>query len=110
MWIKNWLPNGSFAYAFSLAGVCWAIWKARNRAFFMEKNLKHPVEIISHACSLMKYWTGLYSVEQQAALADGVQWLLSFACGFLSSHRNQQRLTLGRGDEEEDEQLDPAGA
>ncbi|RCV36900.1 hypothetical protein SETIT_8G018600v2 [Setaria italica] len=33
-WIKRCLPGGEGVYAFGLAAICWAIWKARNKACF----------------------------------------------------------------------------
>nr|TKV99100.1 hypothetical protein SEVIR_8G017000v2 [Setaria viridis] len=64
-WIKRCLPGGEGVYAFGLAAICWAIWKARNKACFERKLIKHPAEIITHACALMKSWTGLYKTDFQ---------------------------------------------
>ena len=54
-WIQKWLPGGSSTYMLCLAAICWAIWKRRNKACFDNKHLKHPAEIIIHACSFISY-------------------------------------------------------
>ena len=70
-----------------LAAICWAIWKARNKACFEFKCLKHPAEIICHACSFLKFWTGLHKEEFQAQIRDGVDVLLSVACQMIANQR-----------------------
>jgi hypothetical protein len=54
-WAKKHSPGSTLEHTFGLAAVCWAIWKARNRACFEKKYVKHPAEIIIHACALMKH-------------------------------------------------------
>jgi len=76
-WIKNHLPNGGAVHHFLLAAVSWAIWKCRNKACFDSKTIKHPVEIIYHACSFMSYWAGLYPPEMQGKILEGVKALLA---------------------------------
>ena len=44
-----------------VSAICWAIWKARNKACFNVKKLKNPIEIMCHACALMRFWIGLYA-------------------------------------------------
>ncbi|PAN21233.1 hypothetical protein PAHAL_3G451600 [Panicum hallii] len=78
-WMSTWLPGGSPVYIFCLAAVCWAIWKRRNKACFENKKLKHPAEIIIHACALMSYWAGLYGAEMQSKIMEGVKVLLACA-------------------------------
>jgi hypothetical protein len=61
-WIKQALPGGENVALFGFAAVCWAIWKAQNRACFDKKKLiKNPSEIIYSTCMFMKYWADLYA-------------------------------------------------
>ena len=78
-WIMKWLPDGQNAHHFGFAAVCWAIWKHRNKAVFEGKLIKYSSEILIHACSFMSYWAGLYSVEFQGRVLDGVKTLLAYA-------------------------------
>lgn len=57
--IATHLPRGDNAYVCGLATIGLAIWKARN------KKIKHPAEIVCHACSLMLYWRGLHKQDSQ---------------------------------------------
>lgn len=106
-WIARHLPNINQIHSFGLAAICWAIWKARNKGCFEAKIIKHPVEIICHACSLMLYWTGLHKADFQAQLMEGVNTLLSMACRMLASQRSQPsslRLLPADEDGEQDEE------
>jgi len=76
-WIRRWLPDGSSIYTFELSAICWAIWKRRNEACFDNKLLRSPTEIITYACALMSYWSGLYGPEMQGKILEGVKTLLS---------------------------------
>jgi hypothetical protein len=76
-WIKKHLPSGNAVHALGLAAICWATWKARNKACFENKTIKHPTEIILHACTLMKYWTWLYKMDFQAQMVEGINVLLA---------------------------------
>jgi hypothetical protein len=58
-WAKIHSPGGTMEHTFGLAVICWATWKARNKACFEHKPIRHPAEIVIHACALMKQWTGL---------------------------------------------------
>lgn len=84
-WISIHLTSGQQVYTLILAAICWATWKARNKACFEHKLIKHPAEIICHACSLMFFWAGLYKPDLQEQIADGVKLLLSMACRILVS-------------------------
>lgn len=106
-WIAKYLPNGNNVYTFGLAAICWATWKARNVACFENKLIKHPAEIICHACSLMFYWTGLYKPEFQIQIAEGVKVLLSMACRILANQPRaapQPRALLPAPEADEDEE------
>lgn len=86
-WTESCLPGGRHVYTLGLAALCWDIWKARNKACFEHKLIKHPAEIVCHACSLMFFWAGLYKADVQEQIADGVKLLLSMACRILTSQR-----------------------
>lgn len=86
-WIKESLPGGEYVHCFGLAAIAWATWKARNKACFEHKLIKHPVEILFHACSLMKFWAGLFKIEVQEQIAEGVQLLLTMAHTILNSQQ-----------------------
>jgi hypothetical protein len=60
-------------YHLGSAAICWAIWKCRNKACFDKKLIKHPTDIMFHACSFMIYWAGLYNSELRGKLMDDVK-------------------------------------
>ena len=93
-------------YTFGLAAICWAIWKARNKACFEKKLIKHPAETMCHACALMSYWAGLYGAEFQARMAERIGMLLSTACRILISQRAPPRLLPAAAEENDpDEEI-----
>ncbi|TVU50202.1 hypothetical protein EJB05_01564, partial [Eragrostis curvula] len=83
-WIKSSLPGGESVYTLGVASVCWAAWKARNRACFENKIIKHPCEIICHACSFMCYWAGLHPGDVQDIIKKGVETMLQAALQVMS--------------------------
>jgi hypothetical protein len=85
-WAKIQSPGGILDHAFGLAAICWATWKARNRSCFEHKSIKHPAEVVIHACALMKHWTGLYK-EFQAQMTAGIGVLLATASRLLAGQR-----------------------
>jgi hypothetical protein len=48
---------------FGFAAMCWAMWKCRNMIVFDKKVIKHPAEIVLHACALLSYWAGAWRVK-----------------------------------------------
>jgi hypothetical protein len=60
-WVRllNLAPEIEKIHLVGVAAICWAIWKARNKACFKEILIKSPRDIICHACALMSYWAGL---------------------------------------------------
>jgi hypothetical protein len=83
-WAKRHSPGSMLEHTFGLAAVCSAIWKARNKACFEQKYIKHPAEIVIHACALMKHWAGLYKKELQAQMTAGVGVFLAMASRLLA--------------------------
>lgn len=63
-WCERWLPLGVEYHPWGISAICWAIWKCRNRAVFDKKLIKSPMEIICHACALMKYWAGAICLQK----------------------------------------------
>lgn len=86
-WVDIHLPKHKHFHAFGLAAICWATWKARNRACFDHKLIKHPAEIVCHACAFMNFWTGLHKTNLQAQVMEGVKILLANACRILANQR-----------------------
>jgi hypothetical protein len=82
-----WMPNHSNVsrnvQIVGLAAICWAIWKARNKACFEKIYPKNPVDLIYHTVVFMKYWAGAHSTEEAAQLNRGADALLSLAPGML---------------------------
>jgi hypothetical protein len=72
-----------------VAAICWAIWKARNKACFDKKLIKSPVDIICHAGALMKFWTGLFAEMDRATLEEGIDTMVKIAVGLLTSKRSR---------------------
>ena len=80
---------------FLCAAICWAIWKHRNEACFENKKLRNPAEILSYACALMTFWAGLYGMEMQGKIMDGVKLLLSCASKMMAQqHRSSPPLLM----------------
>ncbi|KAF8732248.1 hypothetical protein HU200_016227 [Digitaria exilis] len=109
-WIDKYFPNNKQVHSFGLAAICWAIWKARNRACFDKKLIRHPTEIICHACSFMDFWTGLHKVDLQAQLNDGMKILLATACRILVNQQSAppaplRLMPVPEEDGQEDEHL-----
>jgi hypothetical protein len=72
----------------SVAAICWAIWKLRNRACFERKLINSPFELISYAVVFMNYWAGLYGERDAADIragADGLMRLATAGAGASSS-------------------------
>jgi hypothetical protein len=86
-WIRNVLPQGEKIHQFGYAAICWAIWKCRNRAVFYKKVIKHPAEIIVHACVFMSHWAGLFNVHFANGIIDGVKVMLVLAYKILAQQR-----------------------
>ena len=78
--------------------ICWAIWKARNRACFDKKLIKNPTEIICHAGALMKFWAGLFAEVDREMLEEGVNAMMKIAMNILTSKRSKTSLAQDKQD------------
>ena len=96
-------------YAVGIAAVCWSIWKIRNKICFDGKKLHNPLEIVSHACALMKFWAGLQKEVDKEALIKGVETMFKIVVQLLSKKRRtvDQSNLLPDVTEEEDANQEP---
>jgi len=86
-WIEKWLPDGKVVHHFGFAAISWALWKCRNKAVFDNKVIRHPAEILIHACVFLKYWTCLHKEERQVEVLEGVKTLLACAHRVMAQQR-----------------------
>jgi hypothetical protein len=91
------LPGGEKFHMLGLAAICWAIWKARNRACFEKKLIKNPIEIIFSACALMHYWAGLYPEETQRLIKKGVDLMMKTTIKLIGSKEQPQGVPALQG-------------
>lgn len=104
-WCARWIPKGNQFHAVGIAAICWAIWKRRNKVCFEGKKLHNPLEIISHACALMKNWAGLQKDIDKELLIQGADAMFKIAVRLLAEHQVKQLGRLpGPSTEEEDDQ------
>jgi hypothetical protein len=94
-WIQTLIPNGKALHYFGFASVCRALCKSRNKVVFEKKIIKHPAEIILHACAFMSYWAGLFTPELQVDVAMGVDTMLAIAHKLLKKKPDVKRLQAG---------------
>jgi hypothetical protein len=93
IWIRTFLLGEKAVHHFGFSAICWAIWKARNKAIFDRKLIRHPAEIIMHACSFMSYWAGLYHEGDSQEIVEGVGIMLVLAQKLVAN----QRASVGVG-------------
>lgn len=105
VWFEKWLPGAKKFYALGISAICWAIWKARNRSCFEGKILMKPIEILCHACALMRFWAGLYAEEDEEMLVEGANAMLMIAVKLLCKPRRKASdvLMIKDGNQDEDE-------
>ena len=89
-WCELQFPGGKKFHLWGISAICWAIWKAHNKACFDGKIINKPIEIICHAGALMHFWTGLYAKVDRLMLISGVNTML-----------------LRQGDRQDDENQNP---
>ena len=103
-WCDHWLPAEKKFHLSGVSAICWAIWKARNKACFEGEIIKNPIEILCHAGALMQFWTGLYAEVDREMLVNGVNTMLQVAARLLLPKEpidaGPKRLKLGDDEEE----------
>lgn len=101
-WISSHLRLSCNLHIVGLAGICWAIWKLRNRACFEHRLIRSPAALICYACAFLKYWAVLQTGGDGDALREGARILQEEA---LRQHPGQvavrKRLTSIMDDGEE---------
>lgn len=103
-WVEKYLPNCKQTHVFGLAVICWPIWKARNKACFERKLIKHLAEINCHACSFMNFWTGLFKTDLQSQMTEGIKVMLSAAYRILATQHQPPKAPLRILPAEEDKE------
>jgi hypothetical protein len=93
-WITIALPGGDSVYMLCVAAICWAIWKVRNMTCFEKKDVNNPIEIVFSACSLMRYWAGLYPEHSQQVISEGVELMIRTTIKLLGKQSKKPRLLL----------------
>ena len=71
VWAKRFLPHAKNYHMVGLAGVCWAISKARNSSCFEKKVTKSPTQIVCTISSFISFWAELQGGENKKELEDG---------------------------------------
>jgi hypothetical protein len=66
----------------------------RNKVCFEGKKLHNPLEIVSHACALMKYWAGLHKDVDKEVLIQGVNTMLKIAVQLLAERRADVQINV----------------
>lgn len=86
-----------------ISAICWAIWKGRNKACFEGEVIKNPIEILSHAGALMRFWIGLYAEVNREMLINGVNTMLREAARLLPNDpaADRQKHLKSREDDED---------
>jgi hypothetical protein len=69
--------------------------RAETKLCLKKKIIKHPAEIILHACAFMSYWAGLFTPELQVDVAMGVDTMLAIAHKLLKKKPDVKRLQAG---------------
>ena len=75
----------------------------------MKERLNNPIEIVCYACSLMRYWAGLYAEGDKERLVEGVNFMLKIVTKLISKTRapGDTMMQIQEADRQEDEQ-DPS--
>lgn len=58
--------------------------------FLIKKLIQSPLEIICHACALMRYWVGLFAEMDQEQLVEGANTMLKVAQEILATQTARQ--------------------
>ena len=89
--------------------VCYVVnllghWKACNRACFDKVIITNPLDIIYHACALMKYWAGLFAEADKEQLEEGLNTMLEIANKILKRQKKDMDTARQLHDGDQDEQ------
>jgi hypothetical protein len=87
IWIQRVFPQGKLTHHFGFAATWWAIWKSRNKVVSYKKLIKHPAEIIMHACAFLLYWAGVFKPDFTCGVTEGIKVLLAIAQRILAQQR-----------------------
>ena len=104
IWCEKWLPFGKKFHVCGVAAICWAIWKARNRACFEKVIIKNHLDIVYHACALMKYWAGIFAEADKEQLEEGLNTMLEIANKILKRQKKDMDTARQLHDGDQDEQ------
>uniref|UniRef100_A0A8I7B3J6 Uncharacterized protein n=1 Tax=Hordeum vulgare subsp. vulgare TaxID=112509 RepID=A0A8I7B3J6_HORVV len=74
-WMYAFLPGFCDFYTVGLAGICWAMWLARNRATFERKWINTPFEIVFTTYAFLNYWAGLQKPVMMEVVKKGAEML-----------------------------------
>jgi hypothetical protein len=109
LWIQDVLPQEKAVHHFGFSAICWATWKSRNKAVFDKKLIKHPAEIIIHACVFLLYRAGLFKPDFVGGVTEGIHVLLAIAQRVLAQQRKPQAMQLLAAPQEDqlEEDLEP---
>lgn len=103
-WCMKWIPKGKQFYAVDIAAVGWSIWKMRNKICFDGKKLHNPIDIVCHACALIKFWAGLQKEVDKETLIQAADTMLKIAVQLLTKKRqatNQVRMIQDDGEDDD---------
>jgi hypothetical protein len=76
--------------------------KEETKLYLKKRLIKHPAEIIVHACEFMSYWAGLFTPELQVDVAAGVDTMLAIAHKLLKEKPDVKGLPAGEDVQPED--------
>jgi hypothetical protein len=54
-----------------IAAISWEIWKFRNRAWFENKLISLPNDLICYACVFLNFWAGLHRDGEAQYVRNG---------------------------------------
>ena len=79
----------------------------RNTICFEGKKLHNPLEIVCHACALIKFWAGLQKEVDKGTLIQGVDAMFKIAVQLLSKKRPAtNQLNMLQQDADGDDEAD----
>lgn len=72
--------------------------------------MNKPIEIVCYACSLMRYWAGLYAEGDKERLVEGVNVMFKIATKLISKMRvpHDTMMQIQEADRREDDKQNPS--